>query len=107
MDEVYGDEENLNINGVVYYCRCFIDSILFSPKHAYDVQVLMKALKDRGINHQIDFDPESGSYTAHIWLESADVDDEEDIEYSYENECPFFAISMVTALMTRYALEEE
>lgn len=107
MEEVYGDEENLNNNGVVYYCRCFIDSILFSPRHPNDVQILLNTLRDREINHQIDFDPDTGYYTAHIWLNSADVDDEEDIEYSYENECPFFAISMVTALMTRYAIEED
>lgn len=103
---LFVEEEQLDINGMIWYCRHLTDTVLYHPSNPRDVEALLKALRAKNIGHQLDYDREDKAYNAHVWVIDDKVENDEVIEYSYQNECPFYAFSMAAALMVRYAIED-
>jgi hypothetical protein len=99
-------EEPLDINGMIFYCRHLTDSVLYHPSNPRDVELLLKELRARNIGHQLDYDRDDRTYNATVWVIGDEIENKEIAEYSYANECPFYAFSMAAALMVRYAIED-
>lgn len=101
-------EEKLNKNGVIYYCQHIVKTVCWNPNSPHDVAILLKELQFRNINHQIDYDQDSREYTAYIWIneENHQLEKIAMIEYSYQDKCIFYAISMAVAKMVRYTIED-
>jgi len=101
-------EEKLNRNGVIHYCQHMVNTVCWNPTSPQDVSILLKELQYRNINHQIDFDQESGEYIAYIWInkDNHQLEKEPLIEYSCQDKDIFYAISTAVAKMVRYTIED-
>lgn len=97
---IYGTNQ-LNINGIIYYCRQIFsyDRRTFHPTYHKDVLELMQQLCEREIMHKIEFNKRRKKYIATLELGGANS--------SCTHEDPLFAICIAVALMVRAAKDEE
>ncbi len=93
--------DELNLNGIIYFCRQIFpyERRTFHPGYNRDVLELMQELCERKITHKIEFNQRRKKYIATIEAGGA--------MSSCTHENPLFAICIAVALMVRAATNEE
>jgi hypothetical protein len=101
MENKTAEEHELNISGIIEYCRAIFDyqKILFHPSNERDVVDLLNELRRLNVEHKIEYSLRRQSYVATV------ICGESETSATHKN--PLYAVSIAVALMVRSAKGED